>query len=88
MLDVIPKFNKFGLGFNPGQQNATPRVSGLSSHVKFSHPSAAQEGYTNAIGDDRVDGYNFEDWICPSIPGQALNNWTYVDVIQVLSAEE
>ena len=88
VLDVIPKFNKFGLGFNPGQQSANPRASDLSTPVKFSCPSAAQEGYTNAVGDDRVDGYNIEDWIRPSIPGQALNNWTSVDVIQVSRAEE
>ena len=83
-----PKFNKFGLGFVLGQQSATSRASRLSTLVKFSRPSATQEGCTNAIGDDMADGYNIEDWIRPSIPGQALNNWTYVDVIQVSSTEE
>ena len=68
MLDVIPKFNKFGLGFIPGQQSATPIASDLSTPVKFSRPSAAQEGHVNTVGDERVDGYNVEDWIRPSIP--------------------
>ena len=56
--------------------------------MKFSHPCATQEGHANAVGDDRTDGYNVEDWIHPSILGQTLNNWTSVDVIQVSSAEE
>ena len=41
VLDVIPKFDKFGLGFNPGQQRETPRASSLSTPVKFSRPCAA-----------------------------------------------
>ena len=35
VLDVTPKFNKFDLGFNPGQQSATPRASSLSTPVNF-----------------------------------------------------
>ena len=83
VLDVTPKFKKFGLGYVSGQQNAAFRASGLSTLVKFSRPSATQEGCINAIGDDKVDGYNIEDWIRPSIPGHTLNNWTYVNVFQV-----
>ena len=88
VLDVTPKFDKFGLGFNPGQQSLTPRASSLSTPVKFSRPCATQEGHVNAVGNDRADGYNIEDWMCPIIPGHTLNNWTFVDVIQVSSAEE
>ena len=88
MQDVTPKFNKFGLGFNPGKQSTTPRASSLSTPMMFSRPCATQEGHANAVGDDRADGYNVEDWIRPSVPGQTLNNWTSVDVIQVSSAEE
>ena len=88
VLDVTPKFDRFGLGFFLGQQSAAPRASSLSTPVKFSRPCATQEGHVNAVGDDRVDGYNVEDWIRPSIPGQTLNNWTSGDVIQVSSAEE
>ena len=88
VLDVTPKFDKFSLGFSPGQYSVAPRTSSLSTPVKFSRPCATQEGHVNAVGDDRVDGYNVEDWIRLSIPGQTLNNWTSVDVIQVSSAEE
>ena len=55
VLDVTPKFDKFGLGFNPGQQSAAPRASSLSTPVKFSRPCATQEGHVNAVGDDRDD---------------------------------
>ena len=88
VLDVIPKFNKFSLGFSLGQQSVTTRASDLSTPVKFSRPGAAQEGHSNAIGDDRVDRYDIEDWTRPNILGQALNNWTFVDDIQVSNAEE
>ena len=81
VMDVTPKFDKFGLGFSLSQQSSTPRASNLSTPVKFSHPCATQERHVNAVGDDRVDGYNIEDWIRPSIPGQTLNNWTSVDAI-------
>ena len=40
VLDVTPKFDKFGLGFSPGQQSATPKASNLSTPVKFSRPCA------------------------------------------------
>ena len=88
VLDVTPKFDKFGLGFSLGQQSAAPRASILSTPVKFSRPCATQEGHVNAVGEDRIDGYNIEYWIRPSTPEQTLNNWTSVDVIQVSSAEE
>ena len=88
VLDVTLKFDKFGLGFSPVQQSATPRASSLSTPVMFSRPCATRAGHANVVGDDRADGYNVEDWIRPRVPGQTLNNWTYVDVVQVSSVEE
>ena len=85
---VIPKSNKFGLGFNLGKQSAAPKASILSTLVKFSSSGFSQDGCTNAIIDNEDSVYNIDDWICPSGPGQELNNWTSVDTIQVTTAEE
>ncbi|XP_058725876.1 uncharacterized protein LOC131597183 [Vicia villosa] len=48
VIDVRPKFDKNGLGFNPGKQNASPKPDILSP-IKFVSGGVIQDGQVNAI---------------------------------------
>ncbi|XP_058729317.1 uncharacterized protein LOC131601500 isoform X2 [Vicia villosa] len=89
MIDVRPKFNKNGLGFNPGRQSFTSPTSSFTP-VRFVRGGVIQDGKVNAIvkGEEVDSDCDFDSWIRPSIPGTKLNNWTIEDVIQVTQAQE
>ncbi|XP_058774254.1 uncharacterized protein LOC131648520 [Vicia villosa] len=48
VIDVHPKFDKNGLGFNPGKKNASPKPNILSP-VKFVSGGVIQDGQVHAI---------------------------------------
>ena len=52
VMDIIPKFDKFGLGFIPEKQSEAPKASNLFTLVKFSSSGFAQNGCTNATVDE------------------------------------
>ncbi|XP_058759673.1 uncharacterized protein LOC131632984 [Vicia villosa] len=89
VIDVRPKFDKNGLGFNPGKQNALP-VLNIHRPIKFVSGGVIQDGQVNAIvNDEEVDNdCDFDSWIRPSVPGEMPRNWTIEDVIQVTQAQE
>jgi hypothetical protein len=87
VMEVAPKFNRFGLGFEPILRRQILKAPDSSTPVKFASAGIKKEDQVNAV-DDEDDVFNIEDWIRPCIPSSELKNWTSVDTIQVTTAKE
>ena len=86
VVEVIPKFNKFGLGFSPHNHSMAPQAPNLSTPVRFAR-AGLNNGRVNVV-DDAASDYDIDKWIRPSVPGVELNNWTSGDVILVTLVQE
>ena len=73
VVEVNPKFNKFGLGFDPILRREILKAPDLSTPVKFASAGIGKEDQVNVV-DDEDDVFNIEDWIRPCIPGSELRN--------------
>lgn len=51
--------------------------------MKFYSVGFVKDGQANAIGDDVDNDYDIDNWTCPSVPGEELDNWTSEDITQV-----
>lgn len=48
VLNLPPKFDKFGLGFRPAMKSTTPKLSSSFTPVKFSSGGIVRDGQVNA----------------------------------------
>ncbi|XP_058753721.1 uncharacterized protein LOC131626905 [Vicia villosa] len=89
VIDVRPKFDKNGLGFNPRRRNTSPKPNILSP-IRFVSGGVIQDGQVNALvnGEEMDSDCDFDSWNRPSASGEKINNWTIEDVIQVTQAQE
>ena len=86
VVEVAPKFNKFGLGFDPILRRQVLKAPNLATPVRFSSAGIGS-GQANAV-DDSDNEFDIDKWIRPSVPGMELNNWTSEDCVPVTMAEE
>lgn len=56
VLDLPPKFDKFGLGFRPAMKSTTPKLSSSFTLVKF----ASGGGQVNAATDEVDNDYEMD----------------------------
>lgn len=81
MLDIPPKFDKFGLGFRPAMKSTTPKLSSSFTLVKFASGGIVRDGQVNAATDEEDSDYEMDQWIKPSVSGQELSNWSETGII-------
>lgn len=81
VLDLPPKFNKMGLGYDVHQPNEDAKNK---KTIQFR--SAGYEEI-NMVGDE-VEDDNFDKWIKPTVPEQTSQNWTTEDISLVTFAQE
>src|ERR1051325_9583932 len=86
VVEVSPKFNKFGLGFDPVLRHQILKASNLAISVRFSS-AGISSGQANAV-DDSYNEFDVDKWIRPSVPGMELNNWTSEDCVPVTMVKE
>lgn len=86
VVEVEPKFDKFGLGFDPVLCRQILKVPNLATPVRFSNASIGS-GQANAV-DDSDNEFDIDKWIRPSVPGMELNNWTLEDCVPVTMVKE
>lgn len=88
VLDLPPKFDKFGLGFRHVIKSFTHKPSSSFTPVKFSSGGIVRDGQVNVVTDEVDNDYEMEQWIKPSVPGQELNNWSATGIVQVTFNQE
>ena len=86
VVEVAPKFNKFGLGFDPVLHRQLLKASNLATPMKFSSSNIIPR-QANEV-DDLDNEFDIDKWIRPNVPGLELNNWTSEDCVPVTMVKE
>src|ERR1044072_5099710 len=86
VVEVAPKFNKFGLGFEPVLHHQILKAPNLATPVRFSNAGIGSR-QTNAV-DDSDNEFDIDRWIRPSVPSMELNNWTSEVCVPVTMVKE
>lgn len=60
VLDLPPKFDKFGIGFRPTMKSTTPKLSSSFTHVKFASGGIVKDGQVNAATDEVDNDYEMD----------------------------
>ena len=81
VLDLPPKFNKMGLGYDGYQ----PKEDGKDKKVIQFRSAGYEE--INMMGDG-IEEDNFDKWIKPTVPEETSQNWTIEDSSLVTFAQE
>lgn len=81
VLDLPPKFDKMGLGYDVHQPN-----EGIKNKGTIQFRSAGYEEIN--MVDDSDEDDDFDKWIKPTIPEQSSPNWTTEDISLVTFAKD
>lgn len=81
VLDLPPKFNRMGLGYDGYQ----PKEDGKNKKVIQFRSAGYEE--INMVGEE-VEEDNFDKWIKPTVPEETSQNWTIEDSSLVTFAQE
>lgn len=86
VLDLPSKFDKMGLGYNPTQDQKG--ASSSKSFINFTRGGVINEGSVLAVGDEKQEGSNMDQWIRSRASVPKINNWTVKEIVPVTCSQE
>lgn len=85
VLDLLAKFDKMGLGYNPSQDQN--RASSSKSFINFTSGGVINEGSVLVVEDEQEDS-SMDQWVRPSASVPKISRWTVEDFVPVTFDQE